>query len=180
MFQNLSYFEMRLDDGEYISPFPCTKTQAGSASLLYSGSYLFPGLSMARSSKTEREPIIAELANHLRNLAANSCNFSNYYWFVDLKRAGGVVSSESTVIDINDLYSWLSSLYFYSVVDDYTSPHNTKYVIRSTDDSSFSMECYKTLDSSPQELNSVVLVPVIVKHGDETIFICHHSITVKK
>lgn len=179
---------MRTDDGEYLSRFPSTKTQAGSVSTLYAGSYLFPALCV-RCTKTERKPFIDELAKHLRELSTNSFMFVDFYWFVALQRAGGVISPESIVIDIDNLYTWLSSLYIYSNFDDYTSPHHTKYVIRSTQDWEFSMECYKTLDSLPQEAIDSIPVcrdanglrvvlgrraanpPVIVKNGDEEIVI---------
>lgn len=193
MFKNLSYFEMRTEDGEYLSRFPSTKTRAGSECDTHAGKYLFPSLNNC-SSISALEYNIIVLTNHLRALSANSFMFTDFYWFVDLQRAGAVISPESIVIDIADLYRWLSNLYIYSGADNYTSVHHTKYIIRSTQDRDFSLECYKTLDSLPQEAIDSIPVcrdakglrvvlgrraanpPVIVKNrvvknGDEEIVI---------
>lgn len=173
---------MQFSDGEYISRFPSTKTKPGSESLSCAGSYLFLYLSSTRPSLEDSKPYINELADHLRELSAKSCMFSDFYWFVDLKRAGEV----TTAIDIVDLYMWLSSLYLYSDFDDYTSPYHTKYTIRSTQDRTFSVDCYKTVEPAPVNMDNNISLcvdedgtriinksKVIIKNGEEHIIIAN-------
>lgn len=180
MFKNIGYNEMQLSDGEYISCFSSTKTKPGSESLSYAGSYLFLYLSSTRHSLEDSKPYINELADHLRELSAKSCMFSDFYWFVDLKRIGEI----TTTIDIVDLYMWLSSLYLYSDFDDYTSPYHTKYIIRSTQDCTFSVVCYKTVEQPSLAIDDNINIcvdedgahminksKVIIKNGEEHIII---------
>ena len=145
MFNNLSYFEFRSHNGQYVSRFPSGKTTAGVMPLsgIYHN-YVFPKMHTTPASE-----LVASLSQHLQALADNSFMFSDFYWFVDPKLTGAAVSAEKTVYEDNQIVEWMKSLYYEQC--DGQSPNHVKCLIRSLKNPEFSLVCHITSASLPQE-----------------------------
>ena len=145
MISNISYFEFKSYDGQYVSKYPSAKTTAG-VMPKYTGSalnYVFP------YSSTNPDTILY-FEENLKALADNFFMFPDFYWFVDPKGADAEYSpSGNTIYSLGKILNWMSSLYYDNnyVVE----ANHIKCTMKSTLSLEFSLPCYITSTSLPQE-----------------------------
>ena len=89
------------------------------------------------------------LSCHLQTLANNAFQFPDFYWFVDPKGAGARITPEKIVYNGSRIIEWMRSLYYDNEFE--STPNHIKCTMRSTLDKDFSIVCYITSSSLPQE-----------------------------
>ena len=158
MFNSLSYVEFRTHDGQYVSRFPSEKTTAGvmpktrNVFLATESSTAIHVRDVMESGIDPRELMLSEnldLVYHIIALAKNSFIFTDFYWFLDPKEAGSRVIGGKTIYDAPRIKEWMESLYYEEKFE--MTPYHVKCTMRSTINPTFSLSCYVTSSSLPQE-----------------------------
>jgi hypothetical protein len=146
MINNISYFEFKSYNDQYVSKYPSAKTTAGVMPKYTTEdtlNYVFPYISKDNNT-------ILHFQENLQALSDNFFMFPDFYWFVDPKGAGATYSpSGNTFYNLKNILNWMSSLYY---DDNYVVEANhIKCTMKSTLSPEFSLPCYITSTSLPQE-----------------------------